>query len=95
MTASVLCKDVFDISYENSHTHTRRLYVAAAYLFLKCNFILVCGMFFLIDGTFILTTFESYRIYFLFFTTYVSHYGKFIALHQLISIVLQLTNQIK
>ena len=36
--------------YENSHAHTSRTYVAAANLFLKFNFILVCGMFFLIDG---------------------------------------------
>ena len=39
-------KNFVGISYENSHAHTRRLNVAAAYLFLKYNFILVCGMFF-------------------------------------------------
>ena len=37
MAASVFCKDFVDISYENSHTHTRRFFVAAAYLFLKCR----------------------------------------------------------
>ena len=62
VAASVFCKDFVDISYENSHTHTRRLYVAAAYLFLNYNFILVCGMLFPIDGTLTLTTSECYRM---------------------------------
>ena len=44
VAASVFCKDFVDISYENSHIRTRRLYVSAAYLFPKCNFILVCRM---------------------------------------------------
>ena len=44
VAAYVFYKDFVNISYENSHTHTGRLYVAAAYLFLKYNFILVCGM---------------------------------------------------
>ena len=44
VAAFIFCKDFVDISYENSHTHTRRLNVAAAYLFIKYNFILVCGM---------------------------------------------------
>ena len=35
VAASVFRKDFVDISYENSHTHTRGFYVAAAYLFLK------------------------------------------------------------
>ena len=69
--ASILCTDFVDISYEDSHTHARRLYVAAANLFLKSNFILVCGMFFLIDGNVISDL----------ITAYVSHYGKFTALH--------------
>ena len=43
---SVFSKDFFHISYENSHTRTRRLYVSAAYLFLKYNSILVCGTYF-------------------------------------------------
>ena len=42
VAASVFCMDFVDISYDNCHT--RRLYVAAAYLCLKYNFILVCGM---------------------------------------------------
>ena len=44
--ASVFSKDFFDISYENSHTRTRRLYVSAASLFFKYNSILVCGTYF-------------------------------------------------
>ena len=44
--ASVFSKDFFDISYENSHTRTRRLYVSAAYLFFKYNSILVSGTYF-------------------------------------------------
>ena len=35
VAASVFYKDFVDISYENSHTRTRRLYVAAAYYFLN------------------------------------------------------------
>ena len=46
VAAFIFCKDSVDISYENSHTHTRKLNVVAAYLFIKYNFILVCGMFF-------------------------------------------------
>ena len=42
--AYIFCKDFVKISYENSYTHTRRFYVAAVYLFLKYNFILVCAM---------------------------------------------------
>ena len=45
VSAFVFRKDFIDISYENSHTHSRRLNVAAAYLFLKCMFILVSGFF--------------------------------------------------
>ena len=56
MATSLLCKDFVDINYEDSHTHSRRLYVAAAYLFVKCNFIMVCGMFLLIDGTLTIDT---------------------------------------
>ena len=63
MAASVLCKDFVNISYEYSRTHTRGLYVAAAYLYLKFNFILVCGMSFLIYGTLTLTTLECYGVY--------------------------------
>ena len=58
MAIFVFCKDFVDISYENSHIHTKRLNVAAAYLFLKYSFILVSGFFFPIDGTLILTTSE-------------------------------------
>ena len=47
----LLYKGFVDISYEDSHTHIRRLYVAAAYVFLKRNFFLVFEMFFLIAGT--------------------------------------------
>ena len=46
VAAFVFCKDFVDISYKNSHTHTRRLNVAVAYLLIKYNFILVCGLFF-------------------------------------------------
>ena len=35
VAASVFCKDFVDITYENSHAHTRRLNVAAAYLLVK------------------------------------------------------------
>ena len=47
-TASCFCilQGLFDISYDNSHTCTRRLYVSAAYLFFKYNSILVCGTYF-------------------------------------------------
>ena len=62
VATSVLCKDFVDISCKNSH-NTRRLYVAAAHLFLKWNFILVCRMFFLIDGTLKLTDLQCHRIY--------------------------------
>ena len=59
------------------------------------QFDLVCGTFFLIDGARTLTAFECYRIYCFHTTAYVSHYERFTALHKLISIVLQLTNQVK
>ena len=38
VAASVFCKDFVNISYDNSHTHTRRLFVDAACLFLKYTF---------------------------------------------------------
>ena len=68
VAASVFWKDFVSISYESSHTHTRRLYVAATYLFLNYNFILVCGMYFP-DwwDTYKLTTSECYRIYSVFY----------------------------
>ena len=44
MPAYVFCMDFVDIIYENSHAQTRWHHVAAAYLFLICNFILVGGM---------------------------------------------------
>ena len=44
MAVSAFCKGFANISYESSDTHTRRLYVSAAYLFLNFGFILVCGM---------------------------------------------------
>ena len=81
MAAAVLCKNFVNISYENSHTHTSELYLAAAYLYLKCNFILVCGMPFLIYGTLTLATLEHDGIYSVSITAYISHYAKLTALH--------------
>ena len=63
LIASVFYKNFVDISYENSHTHTRRLNVAAAYLFLTFNFILVCGMSFPNWWDTYIYYSECYRIY--------------------------------
>ena len=55
--------------------------MAAADLFLNYNCILA---------------YEIYLLYaLLVFIAQISHYGKFTALHKLISIVLQLTNQVR
>ena len=65
MAASVFCMDFVDISYDNYHT--RRFYVAAAYLCFKYNFILVYGMsFFRLMDT--LTSLECSIIYYVFIT---------------------------
>ena len=44
MASFIFCKNFVDIIYENFHAHARRLYVAAAYLFLNYKFILVWKM---------------------------------------------------
>ena len=94
-TASVFSKDFFHISYENSHARTRRLYVSASYLFLKYNSMLVYGTYFSDWWEFTLANyFQSVTEFTLrFLYRLISHYGKFTTLHKLISIVLQLTNQ--
>ena len=44
LVTPVLCEDFADMRSESSPTNTRTLYVATAYPFLNCNFILVCAM---------------------------------------------------
>ena len=72
--------------------------MAASYLFFNYNCILFCEMSFPDRwGHAKSTTSECYLkvLFCLVFIAQISHYGKFMALHKLISIVLQLTNQIK
>ena len=81
-SASVFCMNFVDISYNNCHT--RRLYVAAAYLCLKYKFILVCGM-----------SFSDWWVHWL--VQSVTEFVTLTALRKLVSIFLQLTksNQVK
>ena len=69
----------------------RRLYMAGGYLFFNYNWILICGIsFYHRCGHSKLTT--SNILLCVVFIAQMSHYEKFTAPHQLVLIVLQLTN---
>ena len=95
--ASVFSKDFFDISYENSHTRTAEdsKYLQLIY-FLNTNPFWFAERIFLIDGILTLANYlHSVKEFTLRFLYRLNQpLWEITALHKLISIVLQLTNQI-
>ena len=93
--SAVFCKDVVDISYENASFGVLddSIWLDLIY-FLTTNAFWLMKYFFRIDGDNLGVSAANKDLTPV-FVAQISHYEKFTALHKLISIVLQLTNQIK
>ena len=62
VATSVLSKDFLDVSYENSHIHARRLFVAEALIYFLNAISFWFVECFPVDRTLTLTTLECFRI---------------------------------
>ena len=93
----VFCKDFVDISYENTSFHILEDFIWLQFIYFLTA-VTVCEISFSDQWTYSKLTTSECELKILLCVvviTQITHYGKFKAIHQLTSIVLQFTNQIE